>query len=131
MVTFRLLIVALVLVMLSGSAGAEQLIPDPDIQGKINDARQEISLTGKIAYAKEFGGYFFQAGMAGEKIILNQNYEMLKKLAQSRTEVKIQGRINPVDIKARHIFIEKIDGKPYQGDKAPLVKPDKKVTPFF
>ncbi len=130
MVKIRLLLVALILAMFTTAAWA-QLIPDPDIQGKINDARQEISLTGKIAYAKEFGGYFFQAGMAGEKIILNQNYETLKKLAQSRTEVKIQGRINPVDIKARHIFIEKIDGKPYQGDKAPLVKPPTKLTPLF
>ncbi len=124
------ILVALLLVFASG-AGAEQLIPDPDVQGKIDDARQDITLNGKIAYSKEFGGYFFHAGSAGDKIILNQNYEVLKQLAQSRKDVKIQGRINPVDFKARHIFIEKIDGKAYKGDKAPLVKPPTKITPFF
>jgi hypothetical protein len=126
----RLLILAAILVMLAGSAWA-QLIPDPDVQGKINDAQQEITLTGKIAYAQELGGYFFKTDKAGNKVILNQNYNTLKQLAQSRQEVKIQGRLSPVDIKARHIFIATIDGKPYHGDKAPLVKPPTKLTPLF
>jgi hypothetical protein len=121
---------AAVLVFCTSTAEAK-FIPDPDVQGKINDARQEITLTGKIAYAKELGGYFLQAGQAGNKIILNQNYAALKKLAQSRKEATVQGRISPVDIKARHIFIEKINGNPYQGDKAPLVKPPTKLTPLF
>ena len=60
MVRLRLLIIVVMLVMFTGKAGAEQFIPDPDVQGKINDARQDITLKGKIAYAKEFGGYFFQ-----------------------------------------------------------------------
>jgi hypothetical protein len=131
MVRLRLLIIVVMLVMVTGKAGAEQFIPDPDVQGKINDARQDISLTGKIAYAKELGGYFFQTEKAGNKVILNQNYDTLKKLAQSRQAVKIQGRISPVDIKARHIYLEKIDAQPYQGDKAPLVRPPTKLTPLF
>ena len=69
--------------------------------------------------------------MAGEKIILNQNYDILKKMAKSRRKCNIQGSINPLEIKARHIFIEQINGKPYQGDKAPLVKPPTKLTPLF
>jgi hypothetical protein len=131
MARLRLLIIVVMLVMVTGKAGAEQLIPDPDVQGKINDARQEITLKGKIAYAKELGGYFFQTEAAGNKVILNQNYDTLKKLAQSRQAFKIQGRISPVDLKARHIYIEKVDDKPYQGDKAPLVNPPTKLTPLF
>lgn len=127
----RLLIFLVLLVMFASNAEAEQRIPDPDVQGKINDARQEITLKGKIAYAKELGGYFFQTEKAGNKVILNQNYDTLKKLAQSRQAVKIQGRISPVDLKARHIYIEKVDDKPYQGDKAPLVNPPTKLTPLF
>lgn len=130
MIKLKFLLLAALVVLGSSNAWAK-FIPDPDVQGKIKDARQEIALTGKIAYAQELGGYFLKAGMAGNKIILNQNYEALKKLAQGRKDVKVQGRINPLDIKARHIFIETIDGKPYHGDKAPLVKPDKKLTPFF
>lgn len=124
------LVVMIALTVLVGSVEA-QYIPDPDIQGKINDAQQRLSLTGRIAYAQELGGYFVQGGKAGNKIILNQNYEVLKEIAQSRREVKIQGRVSPVDVKARHIFIETIDGKPYHGEKAPLVKPPTKLTPLF
>ncbi|MGQ9919861.1 MAG: hypothetical protein ACUVRZ_00870 [Desulfobacca sp.] len=128
----RWIAIFLAVFLLAGAdrAGA-QYIPDPDVQGKINDARQRLSLTGRIAYAQELGGYFLQSGKAGNKIILNQNYERLQEIARSRREVKIQGRINPLDVKARHIFIETIDGKPYHGDKAPLVKPPTKVTPWF
>ncbi len=122
----------LVLVLtLAASSVWAQFIPDPDVQGKINDARQRVSLTGRIAYAQELGGYFLQSGKAGNKIILNQDYDTLKGLAQSRRQVKVQGRVNPADIKARHIFIETLDGQPYRGDKAPLVKPPGKLTPLF
>ena len=65
------------------------------------------------------------------KIILNQNYEILKKLAKNRQKVTIQGKTNPLDISARYIFIQLIDGKPYHGDKAPMVKPPTKLTPLF
>jgi hypothetical protein len=130
MVNFKLLLAAMILAMVTTTAWAE-FIPDPDVQGKINDARQEITLTGKIAHANNVGGYYFDAGSAGNKIILNQNYETLKHLAQQRQNVKIQGRTSPFDLKARYLFIEKIDGKPYHGDKAPLVKPPTKLTPFF
>jgi hypothetical protein len=130
MIKLKLLMVVAFLALGISTAWAE-FIPDPDVQGKISDARQEISFTGKIAYAKELGGYFLQTDKAGNKVILNQNYEALKKLAQGRKQATFQGRINPVDIKARHIFIEKIDGKAYQGDKSPLVKPPTKLTPLF
>ena len=113
----------------AGTAWA-QLIPDPDVQGKIGDARQPITLKGRIGY-QELGGYIVKADRAGNKIILNQNYEVLKKLAKKRQEVTIDGRTNPLDISARYIYIESINGKPYHGDKAPLVKPPTKLTPLF
>jgi hypothetical protein len=126
----KLIIMALLAVFWAGTAGA-QLIPDPDVQVKINDARQAITLTGKISHADSLGGYFLDAGAAGHKVILNQNYQTFKELAQKRRRVKIQGRTSPFDLKARYLFIEKIDGKPYHGDKAPLVKPPTKITPWF
>jgi len=129
MVKGKIFILAAIMVFFAGTAWA-QLIPDPDVQGKIGDAQQPITLKGKIAY-QELGGYILKAGRAGNKIILNQNYEVLKKLAQNHQEVTIQGKINPLDISARYIFIELINGKPYHGDKAPLVKPPTKITPFF
>jgi hypothetical protein len=127
----RKLLMAAVLVVLGAGTAWGQFIPDPDVQGKIQDARQEITLKGKIVYAKELGGYFLQAGMAGNKVILNQNYETLKRLAKERREVTVQGRLNPLDIGARYIFIERLDGKSYHGDKAPLVRPPTKLTPLF
>ena len=77
------------------------------------------------------GGYYPECRPAGNKIILNQNYEVLKKLARSHQEVTIDGRTNPWIFSAHYIFIETINGKPYHGDKAPLVKPPTKITPFF
>jgi hypothetical protein len=126
----KLLLVASLILLSSATAWA-RFIPDPDVQGKINDARQEITLQGKIAYNRALGGYFLRAARAGDKVILNQNDTVLKKISRSRKPVTIAGRVNPLDIKARHIFIETIDGKPYHGDKAPLVKPPTKLTPLF
>ncbi|MBM4286692.1 MAG: hypothetical protein FJ135_00835 [Deltaproteobacteria bacterium] len=126
----KIFVIGMMLVLFAGSAWA-QFIPDPDVGPKIRDARQNITLTGKIAYAQELGGYFLQADRAGNKVILNQNPEVLREIAQSRREVKVQCRVNPVDIYARHIFIEKIDGQPYRGSTAPLVRPPTKLTPWF
>jgi hypothetical protein len=130
MVNRKLLWVAMLLA-LSATAAWAQFIPDPDVQGKINHARQEISLRGKIGHADGLGGYYLNAGTAGHKIILNQNYDTLKNLARHRQEVKIQGRTDPFDLQARYLFIEKIDGKPYHGDKAPVVKPPTRLKPLF
>ena len=77
------------------------------------------------------GGYLLQADRAGDKIILNQNYQVLKKLAKERRKVKVEGKINPLDISARYIFLDVINGKSYHGDKAPMVKPPTKLTPLF
>jgi hypothetical protein len=129
MVKEKIFILAAIMLFFAGTAWA-QLIPDPDVQGKIQDAIQPVTLQGRISY-HELGGYHLEADLAGEKIILNQNYEVLKKLAKNRQKVTIRGKTNPLDISARYIFIELIDGKPYHGDKAPMVKPPTKLTPLF
>ena len=129
MITRKLVLTVAILLFFAGTAWA-QFIPDPDVQGKIQDARQPITLRGKIAY-QEVGGYIVKAERAGDKIILNQNYEVLKKLAEKHQEVTIDGRTNPLDISARYIYIESINGKPYHGDRAPMVKPPTKLTPLF
>jgi hypothetical protein len=56
---------------------------------------------------------------------------LLQKLAKKHEEVTVQGLTNPLDISARYIFIESINGKPYHGDRAPMVKPPTKLTPLF
>jgi hypothetical protein len=129
MVKGKIFIAALIVLFFAGTASA-QLIPDPDVQGKIQDASQPVTLQGRIVY-HELGGYHLQADLAGDKIILNQNYEVLKKFAQNRQKVTVQGKVNPLDIGARYIFIQLLNGKPYHGDKAPLVKPPTKLTPLF
>jgi hypothetical protein len=130
MFKIRICLVLSLLLVTATSALAE-LIPDPDVQRKINDARQVVTLTGRISHSNALGGYYLDAGSAGNKIILNQNYQTLKQLAEKRRNVKIQGRTSQFDISARSLYIEKIDGKPYHGDKAPLVKPPTKLTPLF
>ena len=129
MVKGKIFLLTALLLIFAGTAWA-RLIPDPDVQGKIQDARQSISLKGRVVY-QEVGGYILRAEGAGDKIILNQNYEVLKKLAREHQEVAVDGRTNPLDISARYIFIETINGKPYHGNKAPIVRPDTKMTPFF
>jgi hypothetical protein len=130
MVNRKIIILVAILLTFAGTVHAAQLIPDPDVQGKIQEASQPITLEGRIIY-RQVGGYTLQAERAGDKIILNQNYPVLKKLAKQRRKVKVEGRINPLDISARYLFIDVIDGKSYHGDKAPMVKPVTKLTPFF
>ena len=85
MVKGKIFLLTALLLIFAGTAWA-RLIPDPDVQGKIQDARQSISLKGRVVY-QEVGGYILRAEGAGDKIILNQNYEVLKKLARKHQEV--------------------------------------------
>ena len=64
MVKGKIFILAAIMLFFAGTAWA-QLIPDPDVQGKIGDAQQPITLQGRIAY-HELGGYVLQADQAGE-----------------------------------------------------------------
>jgi hypothetical protein len=130
MVKRNIFLLVAILLLFAGTVHAAQLIPDPDVQGKIRDASQPITLEGRIIY-RQVGGYLLQTDRAGDKIILNQNYKVLKKLAKERRKVKVEGKINPLDISARYIFLDVINGNSYHGDKAPMVKPPTKLTPLF
>lgn len=76
----------------------------------------KITIKGKIAYMKALGGYMVQGEVPrNEFIIVNQNPDVLRKLAESEKNVTIEGRLTRG---ADFLFIEKIDDKPYCGEKA-------------
>jgi hypothetical protein len=102
---------------------AESYVSDPDTGNKIGAATQPVTVEARIGYALKFGGYYVENNprrQTGNKVILNQNYKVLKGLHRSRRAVAIQGRVAPSDFLATHIFIERIDGRPYHGTHAPV-----------
>ncbi len=102
-----------------------QYVPDPDVYGKIKGAYQPIGLVGRIGYSKDRGGYYIRNNPRygfGDKVILNQNYEVLGRLARRGKIVTISGRVSPLEFRANHVFIEAINGRPYRGKQAPLVR---------
>lgn len=116
---------SLVLLMVLAGVGRAQYIPDPDVYGKIKGAYQPIALVARIGYSKNRGGYYIRNNPRfgfGDKIILNQNYEVLGGLIRSGRTVTISGRVSPLEFRANHVFIEAIDGRPYHGRHAPLIR---------
>jgi hypothetical protein len=80
---------------------------------------KKITITGKIDHLDSMGGYFIQGQKPPEVfIILNQNPQVLGKLVKSGQVVKIEAKVEQGD----NIYIEQIDGKPYQGKQKPLFK---------
>ena len=121
---FSLVSLALLLA-LAGLGRAQTYIPDPDVLGKIKGAYQPVTLTARFGYAKEHGGYYLKNNPRygfGNKVILNQNFGVLEKLARRGKTHTISGRVSPLEFRANHVFIESLDGKPYHGKHAPLVK---------
>ena len=122
----RISLLSLLLALgLAGAGLAQQYVPDPDVYGKIKGAYQPIGLVAKIGYAKDQGGYFIKNNPRygfGNKVILNQNYEVLSRLARRGKFVTISGRVSPLEFRATHVYLESIDGRPYYGRHAPLVK---------
>lgn len=113
------------LLILTTICQAQQYVPDPEVYGKIKGAYQPIGLVAKIGYAKDQGGYFIKNNPRygfGNKVILNQNYEVLSRLARRGKFVTISGRVSPIEFRATHVYIESIDGRPYRGRHAPLVR---------
>ncbi len=118
-----LFFIALLLV-LTGVCQA-QYVPDPDVYGKIKGAYQPIGLVARIGYNRDLGGYYIKNNPRygfGNKVILNQNNQVLGKLARSGRQVTISGRVSPLEFRANHVFIEAINGRPYRGKQAPLVR---------
>ncbi len=113
------------LVMLTDICLAQPYVPDPDVYGKIKGAYQPIGLVARIGYNRDLGGYYVKNNPRygfGNKVILNQNYQVLKKLMERGKYVTISGRVSPLEFRANHVFIEAIDGRSYQGRHAPLVR---------
>jgi len=122
----RISLLSLALFLLfTGLGRADPYLPDPDVHGKIKGAYQPITLVAKIGYAKHHGGYYIKNNPRygfGNKVILNQNFEVLGKMSRRGKYHTIRGRVSPLEFRAAHVFIESIDDRPYHGRHAPLVK---------
>ena len=113
------------LLLFTGLCQAQPYIPDPDVYSKIKGAYQPIALVARIGYAKDRGGYYIKNNPRygfGDKVILNQNFEVLSRLARRGSYVTISGRVSPLEFRANHVYLEAIDGRPYHGRHAPLVR---------
>jgi hypothetical protein len=117
---------ALSLVLALSNAGwAQVYVPDPDVYGKIKGAYQPLTLVARIGYNRNLGGYYIRNNRRygfGHKVILNQNYRVLGRLAKSGRYVTINGKVSPLEFRAGHVYIDSIDGRPYRGRNAPLVR---------
>ena len=121
----RLYLLTLTLLLVLPGVGQAQYVPDPDVYGKIRGAYQPIVLVARIGYSKNRGGYYIRNNPRygfGSKVILNQNFEVLGRLARRGRVVTISGRVSPLEFRANHVFIEAIDGRPYHGKHPPLVR---------
>lgn len=74
---------------------------------------KQLTVQGKIDYMKALGGYFVRGEQPPtELIIVNPNEQVLEQLHKSDKKITIEGHLT---VGADHLFIEKIDGKPYKG----------------
>jgi hypothetical protein len=72
------------------------------------------TMNGKIVFMKSYGGYLVISEMPHEEYkIINENPKVLGALAKEGKKVEIEGTLPRG---AYFLFIEKIDGKKYQGD---------------
>jgi hypothetical protein len=77
------------------------------------DEAQTITVTGKIQYMKNLGGYFFMGeDPPGAFIIVNKNTTLLKRLMKTNETITIDGHLT---LGADYLFIEKVNGKKYRG----------------
>jgi hypothetical protein len=121
----RICVLFLTLILVLAGVSRAQYIPDPDVYGKIKGAYQPIALVARIGYSKNRGGYYIRNNPKygfGDKVILNQNFKVLGRLARRGKIVTISGRVSPLEFRAGHVFIEAIDGRPYHGKQAPLIR---------
>jgi hypothetical protein len=124
-VTLRKLLILMVVLCLThaASAFAQKYGPDLDTPAKLRTATQPVTLKARIGYSPRHGGYYVMNNPrleSGNKAILNQNYKVLKRLERRGRAVTIQGRVDPTNLLATFIVIDRINGKPYHGSHAPL-----------
>ncbi len=77
----------------------------------------KITIQGKIDYWKNMNDYVFIGPRT--YFIVNQDPKIMEELFKSKRTITIEGRRTTG---ADNLFIEKIDGKPYQGAKEPASK---------
>jgi hypothetical protein len=72
---------------------------------------EPVTLKGKIGHVERPGGYYVQSEKPSSRLwIVNQDPRVLAELEKGGQLLTIEGRLT---IGADHLFIEKIDGKPY------------------
>ena len=104
----------LALVLEAGSAFAQGAGQGEGASGA-QPAGPKITKDGKIVFMKSFGGYVLISEKPHEEYkVINENQKVLGPLAGEGKTVKIEGRLPKG---AYFLFIEKIDGKDYQGTK--------------
>ena len=113
-----IIISGLAIACLSGSVFAQ--VPVKEVPAKEEAAKKKVSqvtVKGKIVYSTTMKRYVIRG--RGEMYgIANQNSEVLDPLAKGKQTVTVEGHTMGVDF----LFIEKIDGAPYQGEKGPELK---------
>ena len=95
-----------IFVLAAFSVAAEKAAPQ-------KAAEPKVTLTGKIGYMKNLDAYLVKGeNPPEESMIVNQNKKVLDALFKSQKTITVVGHYT---IGADHLFIEKIDGKPYKG----------------
>ena len=81
--------------------------------GPQNTTEPKVTLTGKIGYMKNVDAYIVKGENPPDQcFVVNPNNKVLEALYKSQKTVTVVGHYT---IGADHLFIEKIDGKPYKG----------------
>jgi hypothetical protein len=107
---WTLLIASFVILTLAAIPVAAQKKP-----GETVSLDKKVTVKGKILYMKSLGGYYLMGeDPPGEMIIENPNPGLLKTLHEKGKTVTVEGYNT---IGADHFFIEKLDGKPYRGER--------------
>ena len=107
----RFIVAAIVVCFSILSVAAFSVEAQKEASQKVDEPK--VTLTGKIGYMKNLGGYFFNGeNPPEESMIVNQNKAVLEKLFKSQKTVTVIGHYT---LGPDHLFIEKIDGKPYKG----------------
>jgi len=98
----------LAIACLAGSVFAQVPVKEQSTIKKVT----QVTVKGKIVYSTTMKRYVIR-GRGQVYGIANQNSEALGQLAEGKQTVTVEGQIMGVDL----LFINKIDGAPYQGEK--------------
>ncbi len=101
-----------IVALLAGVSCAQQTAPKRDT-GSFKSG-DKMTVAGRVGYLKNMGGYYVKGEDPPSTLFIeNQNPKLLDELYKSKKKVTIEGHATAG---ADYLFIEKIDGKPYQGE---------------